>query len=148
MTTPSNSLAASLQRLLPPSLQLLIARVGIASIFFLSGRTKVEGLMTLKASTYDLFQYEYALPLIPPEFAAQLTTGAEHLFPLLLVFGLFTRSAAAALFCMTVVIEVFVYPAAWSTHLTWAGLLLPLLAYGGGALSLDKLLQRRRVGKA
>jgi putative oxidoreductase len=34
----------------------------------------------------------------------------------LLVFGLFTRTAAAALMCMTVVIEVFVYPSAWSTH--------------------------------
>ena len=45
----------------------------------------------------------------------------------------------------TLVIEVFVYPDAWPTHLTWAGLLLPLLAYGGGAWSLDNVLRRRRV---
>ena len=37
-------------------------------------------------------------------------------------------------------IEIFVYPDAWPTHLSWAGLLLPLVARGGGALSLDRLL--------
>jgi putative oxidoreductase len=41
---------------------------------------------------------------------------------------------------MTTVIEVFVYPDAWPTHLSWAGLLLPILARGGGAWSLDRLL--------
>jgi putative oxidoreductase len=41
---------------------------------------------------------------------------------------------------MTTVIEVFVYPDAWPTHLSWAGLLLPLIARGGGAWSLDRLL--------
>lgn len=56
-----------------------------------------------------------------------------------------TRLSAAALLGMTLVIEVFVYPDAWPTHLTWAGLLLPLLAYGGGAWSLDNVLRRRRV---
>jgi putative oxidoreductase len=117
---------------------LLVARLGIASVFFLSGRTKVEGLLTIKASTYALFASEYALPLIPPDVAAVMATWAEHLFPVLLVLGLFTRYSAAALLLMTAVIEIFVYPAAWPTHLTWAGLLLPLLAYGGGAWSLDR----------
>jgi putative oxidoreductase len=124
------------------SLILLVARIGIASVFFLSGRTKVEGLLTLKLSTFDLFRYEYALPLIPPEVAAYLATWSEHLFPVLLVLGLFTRPAAAALLGMTAVIEIFVYPDAWSTHLTWAGLLLPLIVYGGGAFSLDLLAGR------
>ncbi|RDK08596.1 DoxX family protein [Cupriavidus lacunae] len=116
---------------------LLVARLGIASVFFLSGRTKVEGLLAIKASTYALFASEYALPLLPPDLAAELATWSEHLFPVLLVLGLFTRSSAAALLGMTAVIEIFVYPAAWPTHLTWAGLLLPLLAYGGGAWSLE-----------
>ena len=69
---------------------------------------------------------------------------AAYLFPLLLVLGLLTRPAAAALLGMTLVIEVFVYPAAWPVHLTWAGLLLPLLAYGGGAWSLDRLILGKR----
>lgn len=120
---------------------LLVARLGIASVFFLSGRTKVEGLLTIKASTYALFTSEYALPVIPAELAAQLATWSEHLFPVLLVLGLFTRFSAVALLGMTAVIEIFVYPDAWPTHLTWAGLLLPLLAYGGGGWSLDRVVR-------
>ena len=135
-------LSAWLPRVLPDNVILLVARLGIASVFFLSGRTKVEGLLTIKASTYELFASEYALPLIPPDLAARLATGAEHLFPLLLVLGLFTRSSALALLGMTTVIEIFVYPDAWSTHLSWAGLLLPLLARGGGNWSLDHLFHR------
>jgi putative oxidoreductase len=134
------SVTALLQRALPPALLQLVARFGIAAIFFLSGRTKVHGFLTIKASTYELFRSEYALPLIPPELAAHLATYAEHLCPLLLVLGLFTRPAAAVLLGMTAVIEIFVYPDAWPTHLSWAGLLLPLIAYGAGAWSLDARL--------
>jgi putative oxidoreductase len=127
------------RRLLPPALLLLIARCGIAAVFFQSGRTKVEGLLTLKDSTYELFRTDYALPLVPPVVAAHIAAYSEHLFPILLVLGLFTRPAAAALLGMTLVIEIFVYPDAWPTHLSWAGLLLPLIACGGGAWSLDRM---------
>lgn len=128
-----------LSRIVPDALLLLVARLGIAAVFFQSGRTKVEGLLTIKPSTYDLFANEYALPLIPSEWAARMATGAEHMFPVLLVLGLFTRVSALALLGMTTVIEVFVYPEAWPTHLSWAGLLLPLVARGGGTWSLDRL---------
>ena len=57
-----------------------------------------------------------------------------------LVLGLFTRASALALLGMTTVIELFVYPDAWATHLGWAGLLLPLVVRGGGAWSLGRLL--------
>ncbi|HEY1150150.1 MAG TPA: DoxX family protein [Pseudoduganella sp.] len=143
MTTQTETYATALPRLIPPAVQLLVARIAIAAIFFLSGRTKVEGLLTLKQSTYDLFEYEYALPLLPSDIAAQLATYAEHFLPMLLVLGLFTRSSALALLGMTLVIEIFIYPAAWPTHLSWAGLLLPLIAYGGGTFSADNLIKRR-----
>ena len=130
-------------RALPDAALLLIARFAIAAVFFQSGRTKVEGFLTIKPSTYDLFVAEYALPVIPPEWAARLATGAEHLFPVLLVAGLCTRGSALALLGMTAVIEIFVYPLAWPTHLTWAALLLPLIVHGGGRWSLDRLLRRR-----
>ncbi len=136
------ALPALAARLLPPSVQLLAARLAVAAIFFLSGRTKVEGWFTLKESTIQLFQYEYMLPLLPPELAARLATCAEHALPLLLVLGLFTRSAALGLLGMTAVIQLFVYPQAWPTHLSWAALLLPLIAHGGGKLSLDHKLLR------
>lgn len=131
-----------LGRLLPPSVLLLVQRLGIASVFFLSGRTKVEGLLTITDSTYELFRFEYALPLVPPGIAAIAATLSEHVFSILLVVGLFTRFSALALLGMTLVIEIFVYPDAWSTHLIWAGLLLPLIAMGAGKFSLDRLLFR------
>lgn len=128
-------------RLLPPSFLLLVQRLGVASVFFLSGRTKVDGILTMKPETITLFQTEYALPLIPPVAAAYLAAMAELVFPILLVLGLFTRLSAAALLGMTLVIEIFVYPDAWPTHLSWAGLMLPLIASGGGRLSLDRLFR-------
>lgn len=138
-----NRLADGLQRLLPDALLYLLVRVGIASIFFLSGRTKVDGLLSITPGTYELFRSEYALPLLPPELAAHLATYAEHLFPLLLVLGLATRLSALALLGMTLVIEVFVYPDAWSIHLSWAALLLVLVGRGAGAWSLDRRLGLR-----
>ncbi|MDV3441916.1 DoxX family protein [Pseudomonas otitidis] len=138
-----NRLADGLQRLLPDALLYLLVRVGIASVFFLSGRTKVEGLLNITPGTYELFRSEYALPLLPPELAAHLATYAEHLFPLLLVLGLATRLSALALLGMTGVIQVFVYPDAWSTHLSWAALLLVLVGRGAGAWSLDRRLGLR-----
>ena len=132
-----------LPRVLSPSLLLLVQRLGIASVFFLSGRTKVEGLFTITDSTYELFRFEYALPVIPPEIAAVMASVSEHAFSLLLVVGLFTRFSALALLGMTLVIQAFVYPDAWSTHLSWAGLLLPLIAFGGGKWSIDELAFRR-----
>ncbi|WP_374584360.1 DoxX family protein [Pseudoduganella sp.] len=142
--TDPAALPALAARLLPASLQLLAARLAVAAIFFLSGRTKVEGWFTLKESTLQLFQYEYMLPLIPPELAAQLATFAEHALPMLLVAGLFTRTAALGLLGMTAVIQLFVYPQAWPTHLSWAALLLPLIANGGGTISLDHWIKRHR----
>jgi putative oxidoreductase len=138
---PFALLAGKAERLLNQSLLLLVQRLGIAAIFFLSGRTKVDGLLTVNDSAIELFRYEYALPLLKPELAAYAATYSEHLFPLLLAVGLFTRFSAAALLAMTLVIQIFVYPDAWPTHLSWAGLLLPLIALGGGKVSLDRFLK-------
>ena len=75
----------TLPRVLSPSLLLLVQRLGIASVFFLSGRTKVDGLFTITDSTYELFRFEYALPVIPPEIAAVMATVSEHVFSVLLI---------------------------------------------------------------
>lgn len=134
-------LTALAERALPLDFILLVQRLGIAAVFFQSGRTKVEGLFTIPQTTVDLFELEYALPLLPPKLAAYLAAGAEHLFPVLLVLGLFTRLSAAALLGMTLVIQIFVYPDAWPTHLSWAALMLPLVALGGGRFALDRPLR-------
>jgi putative oxidoreductase len=138
---PISQAAAFAGRALPMPLLLLVQRLGIAAVFFQSGRTKVEGWFTVPETTVELFRSEYALPLLPPDVAAYAAAGAEHLFPIMLVLGLLTRLSAAALLAMTLVIQVFVYPDAWPTHLSWAGLLLPLIALGGGRWSLDRLLR-------
>ena len=140
MTQIYTRLAAGLGRLISADLLLLVARLGIAAVFFLSGRTKVEGLLTISDSARNLFQTEYVLPWISPEIAVYAATYAEHVLPILLVLGLFTRAAALGLLGMTLVIEIFVYPDAWPTHLSWAAILLPLLARGPGRWSIDHRL--------
>ena len=132
-----NRIAELLSGLIGHSLLALVDRVAIGAIFFLSGRTKVEGVLSVTDGAYALFREEYKVPLIPPEIAAHFATYAEHLFPILLALGLFTRLSALALLGMTLVIQIFVYPDAWPTHLSWAGLLLYLAGRGAGPLSLD-----------
>lgn len=137
---PFNRFAGLAQAALPMSFLLLVQRLGIAAIFFLSGRTKITGWFTITDDAFELFRTEYKLPLVPPEIATYAATFAEHFFPALLVLGLFTRYAALALLGMTTVIEIFVYPDAWPTHLSWAGLMLPVIAMGGGRFALDRLI--------
>lgn len=129
------------QAIIPEWLIALVMRLGVAGVFFLSGRTKVDGVLRITDSTYALFESEYRLPLVSPFIAAHLATYSEHLFSFLLVLGLFTRVSAGAFLGMTLVIEIFVYPDAWPTHLSWAALLIYLIARGGGGLSLDRLLK-------
>jgi putative oxidoreductase len=50
--------------------------------------------------------------------------------------------SALALLGMTLVIQVFVYPDAWPTHLSWAALSLPGRAWCG-SWSLDRWLGLR-----
>jgi putative oxidoreductase len=137
------ALATWLARAVPESALLLAARVALAAIFWQSGRTKVEGWLTVSDNAVALFADEYRLPLLDPALAAHLAAYAEHLLPLLLLLGLATRAAALGLLAMTAVIQVFVYPDAWPTHLSWAALMLLLVRQGGGAFSLDRALRLR-----
>jgi putative oxidoreductase len=121
----------------------LVARFGIAGVFWQSGRTKVEGWLTVSDNTVALFADEYHVPLLSPDLAAHLAAYAEHLFPILLVLGLLTRASALALLGMTAVIEIFVYPLAWPTHLVWAAALLYLAGRGAGRYSIDRALGLR-----
>lgn len=125
---------------IPDDLVSLALRIFPAMVFFQSGRTKVEGLFSMKDSTWFLFEHEYALPLIPSNIAAVMGTTAEHVLPVLMILGLGTRLSALGLLAMTAVIQTFVYPDAWVTHGLWASALLAVVARGPGALSLDRLL--------
>jgi putative oxidoreductase len=134
----------------------LLARIGLAFTFWLSGQTKIEGLVLdplglqvqwgwphVSESALELFRSEYALPLLPPDWAALMAATAEHVLPLMLILGLGTRVAALGVLGMTLVIQLFVYPLAFPTHALWAACALALLVHGGGRLALDRPLARR-----
>ncbi|MEP3348679.1 MAG: DoxX family protein [Marinomonas sp.] len=152
-----NNKSEAIFKKLPESLILFVARFAIAAVFWKSGQTKIEGfsldiiamkmelgLPRLAESTGFLFEYEYNLPLIPPMIAAVLATIAEHILPILILGGLFTRLAAFGLAGMTLVIQLFVYPEAYPTHATWLAIALLLMYKGAGSFSLDHLLTRNR----
>ena len=141
-------LAAWLASRVPEGLALLLTRVALAGIFWRSGRTKVEdgSLLSISDQAYFLFEYEYSGLPIPPAIATPMATYAEHLFPILLVLGLFTRFSALSLLIMTLVIQLFVYPEAWwQTHIVWVAMAAVLVSRGGGLFSLDALLASRRA---
>lgn len=120
------------------AIALLIVRLWIAKVFFMSGLTKIESWGT----TVALFTNEYKVPVLSPEHAAYITTTAELLLPVLLVIGLMTPLGAIGLMCMTLVIELFVYPDT-TEHYYWLLLTGILLTHGGGKLGLDYWLMKR-----
>ena len=123
----------------PYSLLAIPLRLAVATVFWNSAMTKLANWDTAVA----LFADEYKVPLVPPEILAYITVSIELTTPVLLVLGLLTRPVAAILLGMTAVIEIFVYPLAWPTHIQWAAMLLILLCRGPGRLSMDHLLLRR-----
>jgi putative oxidoreductase len=147
ITAPYRRAVAVLSTRWVEALALLFVRIALAGIFWRSGRTKVDegSWLSVSDTAKFLFQEEYKNVPLPPDFAAHLATYAEHLFPILLVIGLFTRLSALALLGMTMVIQIFVYPEAWwSVHMIWVALALILIVRGGGQFSLDAVLTRKK----
>ena len=118
-------------------------RLFLANVFFKSGLTKIQTW----DSTLYLFREEYMVPLLPPELAAYLATGAELGLSVLLVLGLFGRFAALGLSILNAVAAYSYYgqlsEAGLDQHFYWGVLLAVLLLHGLGKWSLDELLQQR-----
>lgn len=123
----------------------ILARLGLAGVFWRAGQAKVDGWQVTEF-TVMLFRDEYQVPIIPPELAAHLAAAVEHLGPVLLVLGLATRFGAAALLGMTLIIQVFVFPQSWPEHAVWATGLVLLFARGPGRVSVDHLIRQRLLG--
>ncbi|WP_225616368.1 DoxX family protein [Methylomonas albis] len=119
----------------------LILRCWVAYAFWVSGLLKLQSW----DSTLYLFENEYAVPLLPAEFAAMLGTVVELAGPLLLASGLFGRGAAALLFLFNLV-AVMSYPdlgaAGIEQHKEWGIMLLVCWLQGSGKLSLDAGIKR------
>ena len=131
--------AALINRLQP--LFALALRLYVARVFFFSGLSKLHDWNI----TLALFRNEYHVPLLPPAAAALLGTCAELSLPILLLAGFGTRFAAVALFAFNMVAAVSypgLSPAGLKDHVLWGALLLVLVVYGPGKLSVDHLLLR------
>ncbi len=125
----------------PLSLLQLAMRVGVGAVFFRSGLLKIDSW----EFTTQLFRDEYKLPLLDPALAAQAAAIVELGIPPLLIVGIVTRLATLPLLGMIAVIQVLVYPNAWSDHLMWASALLLVLTRGPGVFSLDHAIARMRT---
>ena len=138
-TRPLHQRLASVLALLgrfPRSLQQLLFRLAIGTVFLKAGLTKIASWET----TVALFRDEYKVPVVPPEMAAALGTTFELGCSTLLIFGLASRLATLPLLGMLTVIQLFVYPNAWADHLTWGSILIAILTRGAGVASLDRLV--------
>jgi putative oxidoreductase len=122
----------------PYTLLAIPLRLAVATVFWNSAMAHLANWQT----TLYLFANDYKVPLLPPDFAAQMAVSIEVSTPVLLVLGLLTRPAVLVLLGMTTVIEVFVYPQAWPTHIQWAAMILVLLCRGPGKLSLDYFIAK------
>ena len=124
----------------------LAARLYVAKVFFWSGLTKIRDWDT----TLALFADEYHVPLLPPDLAAWLGTGGELVLPVLLALGLGGRFAALGLSVVNVmaVLSLSDIPEpALNQHIFWGSLLIALLLWGPGRLSLDRLLAGRSLNR-
>ena len=135
---------------IPDDIIALVARMAIGLVFWRSAQTKIDGdkilgqkwqFFNVSDSTFTLFEYEYELPLIPSDIAAYLATYSEFLLGLAIMLGILTRLSAFGLLSMTLVIQLFVYPQAWPTHIMWLVPLLYLIKHCGGKLSIDNIIR-------
>lgn len=141
----------------------LALRLALAWEFWEAGITKLNGENWFAQIPWADWQkgFPYPFDQLPVALNWTLATWSEMVFATMLLFGLFTRFAAVSLLVVTSVATAAVHwPAEWSNlGQLWQGylitadgggnfklpllfvvMLLPLVFYGGGRLSLDHLL--------
>lgn len=124
------------------SLFSLAIRLYLAYVFFKSGLVKIQSW----DSTITLFENEYAVPLLPPHIAAYLGTAAELVLPVFFVLGLGSRLMAIPFFIFNLTAALSypdISPAGIKDHILWGSLMLVILFYGPGCISLDAWLRKR-----
>ena len=126
----------------------LALRLYVGWQFFKAGQLKIGSW----SNTLQQFQFDFQVPLLPPYAAAVLGTFGELFFPLLLWIGLTTRLASIGLQIVNIVAVIsvlYLFPnglsdPAFGDHFLWGLMMLGLSFHGGGRISLDYLLLRRR----
>jgi putative oxidoreductase len=125
----------------------LLVRVYVSWVFLKSGWLKLSDW----GQTVALFESEYRVPLLPPNAAAVAGTAGELVFPALLIVGVAGRLSAIGLFIVNALAVISYahvlfqqgFEAAVAQHYLWGFMLLVIIFYGPGALSVDGLLARR-----
>jgi putative oxidoreductase len=115
--------------------------------FFHSGMLKLSSW----DSTLYLFENEYRTPVLSPQLAAVLGTTGELVFPVLLWLGLTSRLAALGLqFVNVMAVVAYAHvifnpefgASAATDHYFWGLMILVIMVYGPGRLSVDEFLMR------
>ena len=125
---------------------LLLVRVYVGWQFWKAGVIKLQNW----DSTVFLFQYEYQVPLLSPNLAALLGTFGELVFPALLFVGLTGRLAALGLSVVNIMAVIAYSHVIFSEgfentvidHWVWGLMMLTVMVFGSGRISLDYLLNR------
>ncbi len=145
MTGLHTGLGRALDRL--QSLLLLGTRIYVGWQFTKSGWLKYTSWET----TLGLFRDEYHVPLFPPDVAAVMGTCGELGLPILLYLGLFGRIGALGTFLVNAMAVISYrqvllaegFEAALGNHVLWGFMLLVLIVFGPGKISLDAWLEKR-----
>jgi putative oxidoreductase len=132
------------------SLFLAALRLYVSWQFLKSGWLKLQDWET----TRFLFEEEYKVPLLSPGFAAVLGTAGEIVFPVLLIAGVLSRYAALGLSAVNAVAVIGYahvlmsegFGAALGQHYLWGLMLLTVLMFGPGRLSVDGQSSQARPG--
>ena len=140
LDVPSHSFSELLNKLQSPFL--LYLRIYVAWVFLKSGMHKIGDWET----TLVLFEYEYAVPVLPFELAAYLATFSELVLPIFLIAGFGTGFFAIALTFVNIMAVVSYYAtlakgAGLVWHYMWATMLFTNVIYGGGFFSIDHWLK-------
>jgi putative oxidoreductase len=125
----------------------LFVRIYVGWVFLKSGWLKISDW----GQTLSLFESEYHVPLLPPQAAAVAGTAGELVFSVLVILGLWGRLSAIGLFAVNALAVISYahvlyqegFEAAVGQHYLWGFMILVIIFYGPGALSIDGLLARR-----
>jgi putative oxidoreductase len=132
-------------------LGLLGIRLLLAYEFWVAGQEKLHG-----ENWFADIQAQFPFPLdhVPTDISWTLATWTELIGPVLLVLGLGTRFASAALFGLTVVAWASVHAGlgynvcdnGFKLPLMYLIMFVPLILSGPGKLSIDRLIRGKYLG--
>ncbi len=145
LAQPVDTINRALEKLQSPLL--LIFRLWIGKVFFLSGLQKINTWNDEYGVMY-LFREEYKVPLLDPVVAAYMATAGELILPVFIVLGFGTRYAAIALSILNFTAAYSYYDTLAKVgqvtpHIFWGSMLLTLIVFGAGFFSIDQWIKQK-----